>query len=47
MKYFANGEEISEKEFNSINDRNCALVAEYEKTKDMSILEKCVFLTQI
>lgn len=47
MKYFANGKEISEKEFNSINNRNCAFVAEYEKTKDINILKKCVFLTQI
>lgn len=47
MKFYANGKEITEQEFNRINARNIELFAEYDRTKNMAILLDMVFLTQI
>ena len=47
MKYFADGQEISEKEFIRINDNNIALVAEFEKTGNYDLLLDMVFLVQM
>ena len=47
MRYYANGKEISEQEFNTINDRNIKLFQEYDRTKNTAILLDMVFLTQI
>ena len=47
MKFYANGKEITEDEFNAINDRNIELAAKYDRTKDINLLSEMVFLTQI
>lgn len=47
MKFYANGKEITEKEFNAINDHNIELFARYDRTRDVSLLSEMVFLTQV
>ena len=47
MKYYAKGKEITEKEFDELNERNIQLFAEYERSGDMALLLDMVFLTQI
>lgn len=47
MRFYANGKEITEQEFNHINARNIKLFEEYDRTKNMALLLDMVFLLQI
>ena len=47
MRFFANGQEITETEFNRINDENAERIAEFEKTGNYGVLLDMIFLTQV
>ena len=47
MRLYAKGKEITEQEFNAINEQNIKLFEEYERTGNIALLNDIIFLTQI